>query len=122
MTPATIVLVGALSMYRVDDGYSGKITACQKPFTKESHHIAIRNWKGLCDKKATVCVGDKCVNTVVGDAGPWGALCPGKKWRVFTRKKPKECHYRGIVDASERVWRELGKPAFLTEVVITIYK
>jgi len=115
-----LVLAGGVSVYRPNDGHNAGQLACGGTFTAEQHHIAIRQWKGRCGKRALVCSAEtlRCVWTKVRDSGPWGAKM-GKRWEVQIRLKPG-WKRRGVVDLTLPVWRELGKPRFLSKVVIWV--
>jgi len=114
-----LILVGALSWYAPGDGHNHGNLACGGKLTNDSHHVAIRQWRHRCGDKARVCVGERCVWTTVQDSGPWGAV-RGKQWQVQIRLKPG-WKRRGVVDLAPALWRELGRPAFLTPVRVEVY-
>lgn len=117
--PEVLVLVGALSMYHPGDGMNGGSLSCGGKLTWQSHHIAIRQWRKVgCGARAQVCTSRRCVWTTVQDSGPWGAV-KGKRWQVQIRLKPG-WKRRGVVDLSPAVWRQLGKPPFLTKVRVVV--
>lgn len=117
----SLILAGALSIYHPNDGHNKGELACGGRFTWKQDHIAIRQWYGRCNAPAQVCVvGGKCVWTKVRDSGPWGAT-KGKKWEVQIKLK-KGWRRRAIVDLSWALWKRLGKPRFLSKVVIKIYE
>ena len=115
-----LVLVGMSSAYHPGDGHSGPELACGGRFTWASHHVAIRQWRGLCGAPVRVCVRRRCVWTTVQDSGPWGAV-RGKRWEVQIRLKPG-WRRRGVVDLSYAVWLELGKPRFLSPIRVEVYR
>lgn len=63
----------------------------------------------------------RCIWTEVRDSGPWGAVDKHGNWEVQIKLK-KGWRRRGVVDLSWAVWKELGKPRFLTKAHVTIYK
>lgn len=119
MTPI-LFLVGGLSMYHPGDGHNAGNLSCGGRFTWTDHHIAIRQWRGKCGARAQVCVGNRCVWTVVRDSGPWGAVC-GNRWQMQIRLQPG-CRRRGVVDLSWAVWVDLGRPAFLTNATVVVFQ
>lgn len=120
--PRPLVLVGALSVYSVGDGYSGRELACGGTFQEHQRHIAIRQWRGRCGARARVCsiATGRCVVTVVRDSGPWGALDRAGQWRCWPRPLPRGWRRRAIVDLTAPLWRDLGRPRFLSLVRIEI--
>ncbi len=120
MTAATLVLVGSLSTYHAGDGFNSGQLACGGPLLADSHHVAIREWRGRCGAPAVVCSAAtaRCVRTTVRDAGPWGAVRDGA-WQVQIRLRPG-WRRRAVVDVTRAVWRELGRPAALSGVVVWV--
>ena len=119
MTPV-LLLVGALSWYAPNDGHNHGRLACGGTLTNESHHVAIRRWRGRCGAPVRVCARGRCVWTTVQDSGPWGAV-RGRQWEVQIKLK-SGWRRRGVVDLSPAVWRELGRPPFLTPVRVEVYR
>lgn len=120
MTLAPLVLVGSLSAYAPGDGHNAGTLACGGVLRDDSHHIAIREWRGRCGARALVCAAAtaRCVRTVVLDSGPWGAMRDGA-WEVQIALRPG-WRRRAVVDLAPALWRELGRPAALTGVVVWV--
>lgn len=137
---ASLTLVGGLSTYHPGDGHNSGRLACGGLFTAEQHHVAIRQWRGRCGVRALVCSAQtlRCTWTVVMDSGPWGAVPieqgyvgsgeagrragrgkPAKRWEVQIRLKPG-WRRRGVADLTLPVWRALGKPRFLSKVIVWV--
>ena len=134
-----LVLVGGISTYRKNDGHNAGVLACGGPLLAESHHVAIREWRGRCGAPAVVCSAAtaRCVRTTVRDAGPWGAVRieqgyvgsgdagrhagtgQARRWEVQVRLRPG-WRRRAVVDVTRAVWRELGRPAALSGVVVWV--
>lgn len=116
---------GALSFYRPGDGWNVGRLACGGEFTFEQNHIAYREWPVVgCNRKVFVCAFTtfRCEWSKVRDAGPFGIvpIDGSKGWRIWTKRytAPPGWRFRGIVDLSDRLWRRLGKPPFLSFVVL----
>lgn len=120
MTLATLVLVGALSTYSPGDGHNSGTLACGGTLRDDSHHVAIRQWRGRCGARAVVCAlaTARCARTTVQDAGPFGAVRDGA-WEVQIALKPG-WRRRAVCDLAPALWRELGRPAALSGVVVWV--
>lgn len=127
MTPA-LVLVGALSVYAPNDGHNHGRLACGGRLEATSRHVAIRSWRGLCGAPVRVCAQatGRCAWTTVRDSGPWGLTCGrgrGASWRVWTRHAiPAGCRRRAVADLTRALWVELGRPRFLSEIRVEIFR
>ena len=82
--------------------------------------MAIRQWRGRCGAPAVVCSAAtaRCVRTTVRDSGPWGAVRDGA-WQVQISLRPG-WRRRAVVDVTRAVWRELGRPAAMSGVVVFV--
>jgi len=116
----SFVLVGGSSTYAPGDGHNHGTLACGGKLTDNSHHVAIRQWRGRCGAKVRVCTPKRCVWSTVRDSGPWGAV-KGKMWEVQIKLKPG-WRRRGVVDLSPALWRDLGKPRFLSPIRVEVYR
>lgn len=107
------------SMYHPGDGHNAGELACGGRFEAHQEHVAVRRWWAVgCGRPVVVCYAARCVATRVRDAGPFGAT-DGRGWRIETsgRTRPP-WSYRGGVDLSRALWARLGRPAFLSRVVL----
>lgn len=137
---AGIVLAGGLSVYWPGDGHNAGQLACGGTFAPGQHHIAIRQWRGRCGRPAAVCAAatQKCAWTTIRDSGPWGAVRDARRdtrgavslgrrvgrgkptmWEVQIKLKPG-WRRRGVVDLTKPLWEELGRPPFLSEVIVWV--
>jgi len=115
-----LIFIGALSMYAPNDGHNRGILACTgAPFTDDQIHIALRQWKRLCGRRAIVCTRRRCAVARVMDSGPWGATCDGK-YRVIRGALPPGCRWRAVTDLSYGLWRKLGRPRNRSKVWIFV--
>jgi hypothetical protein len=82
-----------------------------------------------CGRLVTVCSLEtlRCVKSKVMDAGPFGIYrgklknCkPEGRWRRWTRstRAPKGWKFRAVADLSWGLWKQLGKPRFLSYVYL----
>jgi len=117
------VEVGPVSTYRPGDGYNAGTLACGGQFTKRQVHIAHRRWRRFgCGSAVGVYSKEtgRFVLTTIQDAGPYGIIDRDKNWKVWTKsfRPPKGWRFRGLVDLSWALWKKLGKPKFLSKVVL----
>lgn len=132
--------VARVSVYQPPDGKEvGGERACGGRLTWDQEHVAVRAWRRRgCGRGVLVWSQEtgKAVFTRVMDAGPWGIIpdsgvdVAGRKrvdgkwskpiWRCYTRslRPPPGWKWRGGVDLSYRLWVRLGRPRFLSRVVL----
>lgn len=108
------------SMYHPGDGHNAGELACGGRFEAHQEHVAVRRWWAVgCGRPVVVCHGARCVATRVRDAGPFGVTDGRGGWRIETGRSPRApWRYRGGVDLSRALWRRLGRPAFLSRVML----
>lgn len=138
---------GPLSFYKPGDGYNHGELSCGGRLTNQTRHIAHRRWKQLgCNRRVLLyaTVTGKWAVSHVRDAGPFGIIkkeqerqkwkskynqrcCtqhqslkgPGH-WRMWTKsyQAPKGWKWRGVTDLSVALWKDLGRPPFLSQIHI----
>lgn len=134
------VEVGRLSVYWPGDSFTAAdspVMACDTPrrprrYRRGSVHIAHREWRRLgCGTPVLVCarLTKRCAWAEVADGGPWG-IYRGKlagavregRWKVWTRPRPPEgWRWRAVADLSRALWKRLGRPRALSEVVLVYH-
>ena len=125
---------GPLSVYWPGDGFTGTVMACDIPrqplrYERGSVHIAMRRWYKIgCGTLVTVCstATNKCAVAPVLDGGPYGIITGPRRhavrdgrWKVCTKyRPPKGWRWRAVADMSRELWRQLGSPPALSNIVI----
>lgn len=118
---------GPLSVYSPGDGCNRGVLACGGKFTDRQRHLAHRKWWKLGCGRLVVVYSEqtgKMALTKLYDSGPFGVLRgPTKRARVEGRWKvhvgprpPPGWRWRGLVDLSVALWKDLGSPRFLSPV------
>lgn len=116
---------GPLSVYKPNDGHNAGWLACggRVRYSHVQVHIAHRAWRKLgCGRPVYVYVPStgKSRLTTVRDGGPYGITNRAGDWRVWTRTlhAPRGWRFRGLTDLSWALWKQLGKPRFLSKAVL----
>lgn len=119
--------IGPSSVYWPNGGGSGTQLACGGDYVQGSRHIALRRARlGLCDRQAIICSWStlRCTVAPVRDSGPWGAIRgrgPKDGYQVHVGLRPPVgWRWRGAVDLSRATWKALGRPGFLSGVLVLV--
>ena len=121
--------LGRSSVYYPKDGFNSGRLACGGQLKAGDCHVALRSWRRLGCNRPILLVSLETFRIAVApvrDAGPFGIFKPPLRkavregrWRVFTGSRPpKGWYWRGHVDMTRCVWKRLGRPQFLSRVMI----
>lgn len=123
---------GRVSMYHPNDGSNGGELACGGRLQWSSHHIAYRRWWRVgCGRRVIVCSVEtgRCVRTHVRDGGPYGVYRGSINTRRVASKAERRSgqpragwKWRGVADLTWAVWKDLGRPRFLSQISLYFLK